>query len=156
MADYWALIHEDETGFGISFPDVPGCISAGRSVEEAISEGSDALSAHLAWLKAEGDAVPQPRPLAELRGDPKIRELAEDATWQLVRARTVQAPRVRVNIMIDPGLLREADEAAEAAGMTRSGLIEAALRDRMSPELTGFGEPEGRSYDAPAVGRREK
>jgi predicted RNase H-like HicB family nuclease len=132
MQGYWALVHEENRAFGISFPDVPGCVSAGDTIEAVLTEGREALSAHLAWMKAEGDPIPEPRAYADLQEDPEVTEEADGATWHMIVPRTVQAPRVRVNIMIDPGLLREADEAAEAQGMTRSGLIEAALRARLS------------------------
>jgi len=130
MNGYWALVHKDEgSAYGVSFPDVPGCISAGDTLEEALAEGREALSAHIAWLKAEGDPVPEPRTYEALRADAHAIEDAEGATWHLIVPRAVKAPRVRVNIMMDPGLLREADEAADAQGLTRSGIIEAALRD---------------------------
>jgi predicted RNase H-like HicB family nuclease len=130
MNGYWALIHKDEgSAYGVSFPDVPGCISAGDTLEEALAEGREALSAHIAWLKAEGDDVPEPRTHEALKADTQAMQDAEGATWHLILPRAVKAPRVRVNIMIDPGLLREADEAADAQGLTRSAIIEAALRD---------------------------
>lgn len=132
MNGYWALVHREGDAFGISFPDVPGCVSAGDTLEEALTEGREALSAHLALMKAEGDAIPRSRAYAALLADPDAAGDAEGATWHLVRPRVVQAPRVRVNIMIDAGLLREADEEARALGMTRSGLIETVMRDELS------------------------
>ncbi|HKH96759.1 MAG TPA: type II toxin-antitoxin system HicB family antitoxin [Beijerinckiaceae bacterium] len=136
MNGYWALIHKDErSAYGVSFPDVPGCISAGDTLEEALAEGREALSAHLAWLKAEGDAVPEPRAHDVLQADTQVIADAEGASWHLIVPRAVKAPRVRVNIMVDPGLLREADEAADAQGLTRSGIIEAALRDMIGRPL---------------------
>ena len=51
--------------------------------------------------------------------------------------REVAAPRVRVNVTIDPALLRQADEFAEANGLTRSGLIEDALGARLREYLPG-------------------
>ena len=38
---YLALVHKDEgTSYGVSFPDVPGCISAGDTFEEAVADAS--------------------------------------------------------------------------------------------------------------------
>lgn len=145
MNSYWALVHQEGDAFGISFPDVPGCISAADTLEGVLVEGREALSSHLAWMRAEGDAVPRPRPHAALQADPETREAAEGATWHLVTPKLVQAPRLRVNIMIDPGLLRNSDQAAEASGMTRSGLIETALRAHLdrgrAPSITGEAGP---------------
>ncbi|MBV8450385.1 MAG: type II toxin-antitoxin system HicB family antitoxin [Hyphomicrobiales bacterium] len=48
MRHYIALIHKDrESDFGISFPDFPGCISAGSTLEEAASMAAEALSGHV-------------------------------------------------------------------------------------------------------------
>ncbi len=131
MGGYWGLVHSDGGAFGISFPDAPGCISAADTLEDVLVDGCEALSAHLAWMKAEGDTIPPPRSHADLTADPEAEMNVEGGTWHLVVPRAVQAPRLRVNIMIEPGLLREADAAAEAEGKTRSGLIEEALRVRL-------------------------
>ena len=39
-----AFIHRDEAGFGVSFPDFPGCVSIGDTVEDAVCHGSEALA----------------------------------------------------------------------------------------------------------------
>jgi predicted RNase H-like HicB family nuclease len=76
MAGYVALIHKDKgTSYGVSFPDVPGCISAGDTREEALAKASEALAAHLALMRADGDKIPRPRTLSAIKAD---RELADD------------------------------------------------------------------------------
>ena len=45
---YVSFIHrDDDTGYGISFPDCPGCVSVGDSVDEAIRHGREALAFHV-------------------------------------------------------------------------------------------------------------
>ena len=129
MHGYFAFIHSPEAGseWGVTFPDVTGCVSGGASFEEAVLAAREALSGHLAALRADGDPVPAPRELPEILADPVARADAEGAYAQLIFPRSVPAERVRVNIMIDKGMLRQADEAADARGLTRSALIEAAL-----------------------------
>jgi predicted RNase H-like HicB family nuclease len=59
MPNYIALVHKDDgTSYGVSFPDVPGCISAGDTFEEAVANAAEALAGHFALMKADGDAVP--------------------------------------------------------------------------------------------------
>ena len=59
MAGYIALVHKDEgTSYGVSFPDLPGCISAGDTFEEAVANAAEALAAHLALIRADGDTIP--------------------------------------------------------------------------------------------------
>jgi predicted RNase H-like HicB family nuclease len=87
-AGYIALVHKDsDTSYGVSFPDVPGCISAGDTFEEAIDSAAVALAGHLAVMEADGDAIPKARSLEELRADT---EFVEDSGGAVV---TFVAPR---------------------------------------------------------------
>ncbi len=67
MAGYIALVHKDEgTSYGVSFPDVPGCIAAGDTFEEAVASAAEALAFHFDALRADGDAVPAPHSFEDL------------------------------------------------------------------------------------------
>lgn len=152
MSGYWALVHGGGHAFGVSFPDVAGCIAASETLEGVLRDGREVLSAHLAWMKAEGDPIPNPRSHTELIDEPDQDWNAAGGQWHLIQARDVPAPRLRVNIMIDSGLLREADEAAEAAGRTRSGYIEEALRRQLTKGV-GMKGTGRRRHAAAAAGR---
>jgi len=131
---YYALIHapEGDTAWGVTFPDLPGCTSAGDSFEDAVEQAEEALSGHVAAMVADGDIVPPPRSYADLAADAEVQaDIAEGSILQRVPFRQVGA-RTRVNIMIDAGLLADTDSAAEAVGKTRSGYIEDALKARLS------------------------
>jgi predicted RNase H-like HicB family nuclease len=53
-----ALAHKDEgTSYGVSFPDVPGCISAGDTLEEAAENAAEALRGHFAAMRADSEAI---------------------------------------------------------------------------------------------------
>ena len=85
-AGYIALVHKDkDTSYGVSFPDVPGCISAGDTFEEAIENASQALAGHLALMRADGDAIPNARSLDELKRDAEFIEHSGDAVIAFVR-----------------------------------------------------------------------
>jgi len=85
MAGYIALVHKDEgTSYGVSFPDVPGCISACDTLEDAIENAAEALAGHLALMRADGDVIPAPRSFEELRRDPSFAESAADAIVTIV------------------------------------------------------------------------
>ena len=69
--DFIAYLHKErDSDFGVSFPDLPGCITAGRTLEEAHRMAAEALALHLAGMAADGEAVPQPSPLDSLANDP--------------------------------------------------------------------------------------
>ena len=73
----YALVHKDEgTSYGVSFPDVPGCVSAGDTFEEAVANAAEALAGHFAPMQADGEAIPAPRSFEQLKRDP---DFAADA-----------------------------------------------------------------------------
>jgi predicted RNase H-like HicB family nuclease len=70
---YVAFIHKDtDSAFGVSFPDVCGCFSAGDTLEEARQNAAEALAAHIDWLVSDGDPVPEPRSLDNVAADPAL------------------------------------------------------------------------------------
>lgn len=72
---YVALIHkDDDTSYGVSFPDLPGCVSAGDTMLEALTNAAEALAGHLALMRADGDRIPKPRSETAIRADPALRE----------------------------------------------------------------------------------
>jgi predicted RNase H-like HicB family nuclease len=75
VPDYIALLHEDDEGyFTVSFPDIPGLITAGDSFEEAIEEATEALSfAAEDWTNPDGSCgLKPPRSIDQLRQDPEF------------------------------------------------------------------------------------
>src|SRR5580704_16495227 len=92
MAGYIALVHQDEgTSYGVSFPDVPGCIAAGDTFEEAVANAAEALAGHFALMKADGDVIPAPRTFEQLRHDPEFIDDSADAIVTMVTPRTEMA-----------------------------------------------------------------
>ncbi|MFI0844043.1 type II toxin-antitoxin system HicB family antitoxin [Mesorhizobium sp. IMUNJ 23232] len=126
----YALVHEEDGVFGISFPDFPGCISTGRTEEEVLRKGAEALTFHVAGMVEDGDPLPVPRSLAELRADAGFQDAAAGAILTLV---SVDLPgrAVRLNISMDETLLDAVDRAAAAAGQSRSAFLAEAARRRL-------------------------
>jgi predicted RNase H-like HicB family nuclease len=93
MSGYIALVHKDEgTSYGVSFPDVPGCISAGDTFEEAVALAAEALAGHLAAMREDGDTIPAPRSFEELKRDPEFAEDSADGCAGVVRRRHEREP----------------------------------------------------------------
>lgn len=58
---YPALVHkEPDSDYGVSFPDLPGCITAGSTLEEACEMAREVLSLHLEGMAAGGEFIPSP------------------------------------------------------------------------------------------------
>jgi antitoxin HicB len=82
MPHYIALIHKDaESCYGVSFPDLPGVITAGDTIDEALQEAGEVLEfAAEGWRNPDGSKnFPLPRTIDELRADVQFQEAAADA-----------------------------------------------------------------------------
>lgn len=129
MRHYIALIHKEaDSDFGVSFPDLPGCITAGSTLDEARDMASEALALHLEGLAADGEPAPEPSRLECVMADAANR----DGVAILVAAPPRVAKSIRVNVTLPEDVLVEIDNYAEAHGLTRSGFLAAAARKVMA------------------------
>jgi predicted RNase H-like HicB family nuclease len=122
--EYIAYLHKErKSDYGVSFPDFPGCITAGRTLDEASRMAAKALTLHIQGMVEEGDEVPAPSKLDDIADDAARRR----AIAFMVSVDTPDAT-VRVNITARESQIERIDAMAEEAGMTRSGyLVHAAL-----------------------------
>jgi predicted RNase H-like HicB family nuclease len=68
MKSYIALIHkEKKTGYGVMFPDFPGCISVGDTLDEAVDMAREALAFHVEGLRRDKEKIPTPRDLDTIK-----------------------------------------------------------------------------------------
>lgn len=125
---YIALIHKDDTSdFGVSFPDLPGCVTAGRTLDDARSMAAEALAMHIEGMLEDNEDVPAPSSLEAIMEDRENRE----GVAVLVDAPSRSVKSLRVNIMVPEDVLREIDRVASERGMTRSGFLVKAAKDEM-------------------------
>ncbi len=126
---YIASIHKDpHSVYGVSFPDVPGCISAGDTIDEAVRNAVEALSGHVRMLEGDGDPVPAPRDFDAIMGDPEVSEDREGAMTTIVPLVRDRGSTMRVNVSFDLGLLEAIDATASERGQTRSAFLASAAR----------------------------
>jgi predicted RNase H-like HicB family nuclease len=117
--DYIAYLHKDRTSdFGVSFPDFPGCVTAGKTLDEARRLAGEALMLHIKGLIEDGEAVPEPSTLDDLAEDPDMR----GAVAILVGLEPPEKT-VRVNITARESQLEKIDRLAAKAGLTRSAYM---------------------------------
>ncbi|MFL4986190.1 MAG: type II toxin-antitoxin system HicB family antitoxin [Xanthobacteraceae bacterium] len=81
MPHYIALIHKDaDSCYGISFPDVPGVVTAGDTIDEVMQKAAEVLEfAAEDWSQLTGREWPRARTIDELRADSEFLEEAADA-----------------------------------------------------------------------------
>jgi predicted RNase H-like HicB family nuclease len=130
VISYIALLRKESgSDYGVEFPDFPGCVSAGRTLEEAQQQARRALELHLAGMAEDEESVPAPRSLdAIFASDWETR----GAVPFLVTVEEREPKAVRVNITLKPSVLRRLDEEAARVRLSRSAMIEHLLQ----PEKT--------------------
>lgn len=125
MTSYIGLIHKDpDSDYGVSFPDFPGCITAGASLDEARAMAEEALALHIEGIAEDGEAIPKPSSLETIM---RVRE-NRDAVALVVPVKPAAATVVRVNVTLPADVLAAIDRYAAAAGFTRSGFLVQAAR----------------------------
>jgi predicted RNase H-like HicB family nuclease len=126
---YVAFVHkEPESAFGVSFPDFPGCISAGATMDEALANASEALQGHVKMMEADNEIIPAPRSVDAILADQEWAEERENAILSAVHLIRDLGSTTRINLSLDLGLLKAIDEAARARKQTRSAFLASAAR----------------------------
>jgi len=130
MVQYIALIHKQAASdYGVSFPDLPGCVTAGSTLDEARAMAEEALALHLEGLAEDGEPMPEPSSLEAVMNNPVNR----DGVAILVMAET-RTKIVRVNITLPDDTLRAIDQYAEAhdphRGFTQRAISPAEMERR--------------------------
>jgi predicted RNase H-like HicB family nuclease len=126
---YIAFIHKEPNSvYGVSFPDVPGCISAGDTIDEAVRNAVEALPAHIRMLETDGDPVPEPRDFDAIANDDSLADDRAEAMTTVIPLLRDRGASVRVNVSLDRGLLEAIDAAARERGLTRSAFLASAAR----------------------------
>ena len=116
---YPAIIERGRRGYGVFFPDLPGCTSAGDTVTEAALNAEEALAGHLIVADQYGEELPEPSAIDAVPRDPEVDEVAR----LLVRGER-KGKAVRINITLDEGLIAAIDKVAR----NRSGFLAEAAR----------------------------
>jgi len=126
--NYPVVIHKDKgSDFGVMIPDLPGCFSAGATVDEAIAMAREAIELHLEGMIEDGAGIPEPTSIEAHKGNPDY----ADGFWAVVTVdeSNLRIRAKRVNITLPERVLDAVDRCAKAQGQTRSGLLaRAAVR----------------------------
>jgi len=127
MRHYIGIVHKDEeSAYGIHFPDVPGCYSGADDLNDLLANATEALS-----LYFEDQPYNAARTLDELRYDEDVRDHLTDGGFLLaVPVVELTGRQKTANISMDAGILQAIDNTAKARGMTRSAfLVELARKE---------------------------
>jgi predicted RNA binding protein YcfA (HicA-like mRNA interferase family)/predicted RNase H-like HicB family nuclease len=121
MANYIAIVHKDtKSDFGVSFPDFPGCITAGKNIDEAKDMAQEALTLHIKGILEDGEKLPHPSRLEEIMIDPGY---VNAVAYLVVSVPDAKPRTVRVNVTVPEMTLKQIDAAAKKRGMSRSSFL---------------------------------
>jgi predicted RNase H-like HicB family nuclease len=123
--EYIALLFKDsDSDFGVSFPDFPGCVAAGETLEEARAQAAEALQFHIEGMLENGEEIPAGSTLDEIY---KHEDFSAEAVAFMVDV-ALPDKQVRFNLSAKESHLAAIDIAADRAGLNRSAfMVQAAL-----------------------------
>ena len=128
---YPVIIHKDRgSDYGVTVPDLPGCFSAGETLEEALGNAEEAILTHVEGLVLDDDTVLSPSDVETLRR--KLKQ--KSVVWGIVSVdlSKLSERAKRINITIPDRLLSKIDSFAKSEGESRSGLLASAALEYMS------------------------
>ena len=110
MTAYIALLRKDpDSDFGVEFPDFPGCVTAGKTLEEARSMAGEALALHVEGMMVDREPVPEPSSLDDVMSDPD----SVGGVTILVDVATKPAKSVRINVMLPEDVVQAIDRTTK-------------------------------------------
>jgi len=120
---------DEQHAFGVVVPDLPGCFSAGDTLEEAFDNAKQAIEGHLEVLLDYKESIPLARPMAEHQQNPEF----AGWVWAMVEVDNIPAKKtpVRLNVSLPEYLVHRIDEYATAHHLTRSGFLAKAAQEAM-------------------------
>ena len=124
---YVALMHKTckkSAQYGVTFPDFPGCVFAGRTLDKAIQNAREGLIFHMEGLLMAGETLPDSTSLEKIISNPENK----DAVPCLIHVIPPIGHVKRVNVSLDADLLAEIDHAARTLGRNRSEFLAVAAR----------------------------
>ncbi|GBR73376.1 putative nuclease of the RNAse H fold HicB family [Candidatus Termititenax aidoneus] len=122
---YPVYIEKDKTSdYGVTVPDLPGCFSAGATIEEALDNAEEAILTHIEGLLLDDEPVPSPSEIDRLKRKYK----KANYIWGLVNVNTGDLSQevLRINISLPKSVLTKIDALASKEGESRSGFLTSA------------------------------
>ena len=134
MTNHIAIVHkETKSDFGVSFPDFPGCITAGKYIDEAKDMAQKALTLHIQGMLEDGEQLPSTSRLEEIMNDP---DYANAIAYLVVSVSDAKPRTVRVNVTVPEMTLKQIDAAAKKQGMSRSSFLVHAAQNAIQSILS--------------------
>ncbi len=159
---YPVVIHKDpNSDYGVTVPDLPGCFSAGATMDEALSNAVEAIECHVEGLMLDAEPVPSPKTVESHKDNIDF----AGGIWALVDVdlTKLSGKARRVNVTIPERVLSLIDDYASGTGrrvpVFSPRLCSSSSRNKPKPlsafaGMTNKAETNGASIAAIALGGR--
>lgn len=130
---YPIVIHKEaDSDYGVTVPDLPGCFSAGDTLDDAMIQAVEAIECHIEGLLIDSEPIPLPKSIEYHHQNPDYAE----GIWAMVSVdiSKLSGKSKRVNITVPERLLSLMDQYASQKGETRSGLFTHAVMEYMAAD----------------------
>ena len=124
MTAFIALLRKDQSSdYGVDFPDFPGCVTAGKTLEEARKAAVEALTFHIEGMRDDGDEIPRPSSLDNIMNNPDNQEAVAfivDIPLSVEKVR-------RINVTLPENIIYKIDQITK----NRSRFLAQAAREKL-------------------------
>ena len=117
MIRYPALIDGEKGAYGVSFPDIPGVVAMGVTMDEALLNAEEALRDYVIETEKTGDKPVSPSLIEEI-------ETPAGSALVSVPLIRLSGRSVRANLTLDEEVVAYIDGEARRRGMTRTKFVE--------------------------------
>ena len=151
--NYPIAIHKD-SDYGVTVPDLPGCFSAGKTIDDAVAMAKEAIELHIEGLIEEGEVVPEPSDIQAHQDHPDYR----GAVWAIVSINPsdLRIRAKRINITMPERVLDAVDRFARSHNETRSGLLTKAVNAYIHGRADGVRAKTSRQAHRAAISGRSR
>ncbi len=126
---YSAIFEFNDDGISVEFPDLPGCLTCGDTIEEATQNAKEALGLHLYGMEQDEDDIPKPTPVTKIKPKPnQVVMLVE--VWMPVFRDAIENKAVKKTLTIPKWL----DDLAQQHKVNFSHLLQDALKEYLGIE----------------------
>lgn len=120
------IIYQDEDKFGVRFPDLPGCVTQGDDINDALAMAKDALEGHLLTMEDIGEVIPEPTPFYSIKAKKGEAIFLVDVHLSLIREE--EANRAVNKTITLPNWM---NIAAMDAGINFSSTLQEAIKGKL-------------------------
>jgi predicted RNase H-like HicB family nuclease len=131
MMKFPVVVHKDpDSAYGITVPDLPGCFSAGDTLDEALENTKEAIECHIEGLLMDEVSLPIPQAIEKHYQNPDY----SDGIWEsvCVDISKISGKAKPIEVILPEKILAQLDKFAEKKGETRSSLLVQATVEYLS------------------------